>query len=151
MRGGCVCVMPPSQYGALDSTLLVPNKRASGTLEPGSTKYFHIDVPVRPPSAERPSLTLRLHRTGGDPVLMASMGQWPVVDLDAAEDMVRAHFCAFDSFHADAESHVLTIPDCSTQYYSIGYLLTGLGAANRYASSGDPCGVRLCLCNSCFC
>ena len=88
---------------ALDSTLLQPSRKVSVTLDPGRTKYFHLDVSASP--GAQPSLNLRLVRDGGDPVLMASASQWPVVDLDAKEDMVRAHFCAFDAFHADAKIH----------------------------------------------
>ena len=98
----------------LDSTLLVQARKASVTLPPGRTKYFHLDVPPPVTAEARPSLTLHLTRDGGDPVLMASVGQWPVVDLDAESDMVRAHFCAFDAFHADAAVHTLSIPDCTT-------------------------------------
>ena len=128
----------------LDSTLLVPSRRVTCTLEPGRTKYFHIDVPSHHATSERPSLTLRLNRAGGDPVLMASSGQWPVVDLDAEEDMVRAHHCAFDAFHADAENHVLTIGDCATPrppHVSVGGSAVLSRSAARASSGGaaaDP-------------
>ena len=52
-----------------------------------------------------------MEKAGGDPVLMASANQWPVVDLEDADDMVRAHCCAFEAFEDDAALHVLTIPD----------------------------------------
>ena len=52
-----------------------------------------------------------MEKAGGDPVLMASANQWPVVDLEDADDMVRAHCCAFEAFEADAALHLLSIPD----------------------------------------
>ena len=107
--------MPASaSLAVLDSTLLVPSRKASCTLPPGRTKYFHVDVPATATADPHPSMVFRLSRDGGDPVLMASIGQWPVVDLEANEDMVRAHFCAFDAFHADAAVHTLIIPECMT-------------------------------------
>ena len=100
-----------------DSTALQPGRPASLTLAPSRTYYFHIDVPLGrlDKTSPEPILQLRLVRNGGDPVLMASVGQWPVVDLAAEEDMVRAHYCAFDAFHADAEVHNLTIPDAASR------------------------------------
>lgn len=58
-----------------------------------------------PSGAGRQSLHIRMERDGGDPVLMASSGQWPAVVLEAVEDMVRAHYCAFESFQADVGVH----------------------------------------------
>ena len=92
----------------LDSTLLLPGRKCSVTVPAGRTKYLHVDAP--PTSATE--LTLKLTREGGgDPVLMASSGQWPTVSLEAVEDMVRAHYCAFESFQADVALHDLVIPD----------------------------------------
>ena len=92
----------------VQATVLTPGRSASVTLSPGRTTYFTLDVAL-PSAGERATVHLRLQREGGDPVLMASVGQWPVVDLDAQEDMVRAHVCAFDAFHADAEVHALVV------------------------------------------
>ena len=78
------------------------------TLAPGAMAYFYVDVPT---DAGRQSLHIRMERDGGDPVLMASSGQWPAVVLEAVEDMVRAHYCAFESFQADVGVHELTIQD----------------------------------------
>ena len=60
--------MRDTQYAALDSTLLLANKKVSCTLECGRTKYFHIDVPTHHhPAGAKPSLSLRLTREGGAP------------------------------------------------------------------------------------
>lgn len=105
--------MPPSAGSAdPESQRLQPNRSVSKQLVAGQICYFHLDVPTPTNEASNQSLTLRLSRDGGDPVLMASSGQWPVVDLDADDDMVRAHCCALDNFHADAQIHTLTVPDC---------------------------------------
>ena len=77
------------------------------TLAPGQLAYFHVDIP----RGRRCTLHLRMEKAGGDPVLMASANQWPVVDLEDADDMVRAHCCAFEAFEADAALHLLSIPD----------------------------------------
>ena len=78
------------------------------TLAPGQLAYFHVDIPR---GRRCTLLHLRMEKAGGDPVLMASANQWPVVDLEDADDMVRAHCCAFEAFEDDAALHVLTIPD----------------------------------------
>ena len=57
------------------------------TLAPGAMAYFYVDVPT---DAGRQSLHIRMERDGGDPVLMASSGQWPAVVLEAVEDMVSS-------------------------------------------------------------
>ena len=71
--------------------------------------YFHVDLPRGVGQGQ--SIYIRMEREGGDPVLMASSGQWPTVSLEAVEDMVRAHYCAFESFQADVALHDLVIPD----------------------------------------
>ena len=119
----------------VQAALLTPGRSASVTLSPGRTTYFTLDVAL-PSAGERATVHLRLQREGGDPVLMASVGQWPVVDLDAQEDMVRAHVCAFDAFHADAEVHALVVHDATApreQHASIGG-----GAVIRSGSAKDP-------------
>ena len=119
----------------VQATVLTPGRSASVTLSPGRTTYFTLDVAL-PSAGERATVHLRLQREGGDPVLMASVGQWPVVDLDAQEDMVRAHVCAFDAFHADAEVHALVVHDATApreQHASIGG-----GAVIRGGSAKDP-------------
>ena len=89
------------------------------TLAPGQLAYFHVDIP----RGRRCTLHLRMEKAGGDPVLMASANQWPVVDLEDADDMVRAHCCAFEAFEADAALHVLTIPDAGAHAPPAGVLV----------------------------
>jgi len=78
------------------------------TVRPGGHERFVVDVPS---STRHCSLRLSMQRRGGDPVLMASCGEWPTVDLDgAADDLVRAHYVAFEHFQSDDSTHELLIP-----------------------------------------
>ena len=134
-RDGARCAPLAAMATGVQAALLTPGRSASVTLSPGRTTYFTLDVAL-PSAGERATVHLRLQREGGDPVLMASVGQWPVVDLDAQEDMVRAHVCAFDAFHADAEVHALVVHDATApreQHASIGG-----GAVIRSGSAKDP-------------
>ena len=91
------------------SCVLTLDKRVYASLSPGAMAYFHVDLPRGVGQGQ--SIYIRMEREGGDPVLMASSGQWPTVSLEAVEDMVRAHYCAFESFQADVALHDLVIPD----------------------------------------
>ena len=107
------------------SCVLTLDKRVYASLSPGAMAYFHVDLPRGVGQGQ--SIYIRMEREGGDPVLMASSGQWPTVSLEVVEDMVRAHYCAFESFQADVALHDLVIPD-----------------AGRYRarSAGGPSGRR---------
>ena len=123
----------------MDSEQLRPQQPIRRSLAAGQTGYFYIDVPTSNASQQRPSLHLKLEREGGgDPVLMASLGQWPFVDLDASEDMLHAHFCAFGAFHSDAQVHSLTISECTEprQPHTMG--AGGGGARRRGSTATDP-------------
>ena len=120
----------------VEATVLTSGKSASVTLSPGRKTYFTLDVAL-PSAGERATVHLRLQREGGDPVLMASVGQWPVVDLDAQEDMVRAHVCAFDAFHADAEVHALVVHDATSPREQHASNIGG-SAIVRSSSAKDP-------------
>ena len=91
------------------SCVVTLDKRVYASLAPGAMAYFHFDLPRGIGRGQ--SIYIRMEREGGDPVLMASSGQWPAVALEAVEDMVRAHYCAFESFQADVALHDLVIPD----------------------------------------
>ena len=83
---------------------------------PGTLAYYYIDISTKQLGCQ---LKLRLDTQRGDPVLMASAGQWPSVDLNNANDMVLAHECAFDAFHAGSSTHILNIPDASAKRSSV--------------------------------
>ena len=96
------------------SCVLTPDTAVYATLAPGAMAYFHVDVPAGGGGGRRPALHVRMERDGGDPVLMASSGQWPSVALEAVDDMVRAHYCAFESFQAELGLHELVIEDAAS-------------------------------------
>jgi hypothetical protein len=119
------------------SCVVTLDKRVYASLAPGAMAYFHVDVPHGIGRGQ--AIYIRMEREGGDPVLMASSGQWPAVALEAVEDMVRAHYCAFESFQADVALHDLVIPDAA-RYRAPhalgevhGFPAAGPGAAARWA------------------
>ena len=109
-RGGAACRVAVRAHSPMvRSCVLTLDKRVYASLSPGAMAYFHVDLPRGVGQGQ--SIYIRMEREGGDPVLMASSGQWPTVSLEAVEDMVRAHYCAFESFQADVALHDLVIPD----------------------------------------
>ena len=76
------------------------------SVRPGEMQSFIVELPR---SVGLGSLRLRMHRKGGDPVLIASCGEWPLVDLDS-EQLVQAHYCDFEAFKAEATTHEILIP-----------------------------------------